>query len=63
MSVHPTQLVRFPAIREALGIAQNHTILAMCRRHNIPVVNLSSRARALRLSDYEALLTKATEAA
>ena len=63
MSVHPTQLVRFPAIREALGIAQNHPLLAMCRRHNIPVVNLSSRARALRLSDYEALLTKATEAA
>ena len=61
MSIHSTQLVRFPAIRRALGISQNRTILAMCHRHQIPIVKLSARTCALHSTDFDMLITRSTE--
>jgi hypothetical protein len=58
-----TQLVRFPAVREALGVVQNRTVIAMCRRFNVPIVAISCRTKAIRASDFETLITRATEAA
>jgi hypothetical protein len=50
------QAVRFPEVQEALGVVQNRTNLAMCRRFDIPIVAISFRTRTSRVSDFEALI-------
>lgn len=60
MSAATNQLVRFPAVREALGVVQNRTVLNACRRFNIPVVSVSCRLKAIRASDLEKLIDRAS---
>jgi hypothetical protein len=55
-----TQLMRLPAVRAALGVTQNRTVIAACRRFNIPVVAVSCRMKAIRASDFETLISRAS---
>jgi hypothetical protein len=51
--------MRLPAIRAALGVTQNRTVIAACRRFDIPVVSVSCRLKAIRASDFETFISRA----
>jgi hypothetical protein len=59
MSSPATALMRLPAVRAALGVTQNRTVIAACRRFDIPVVSVSCRLKAIRASDFETLISRA----
>lgn len=61
MSTTVTTLMHLPAVRAALGVTQNRTVIAACRRHKIPVVAVSCRLKAIRASDLETLISRASE--
>jgi hypothetical protein len=52
--------MRLPQVRVALGVTQNRTVIAACRRFNIPVVAVSCRIKAIRTSDLELLIDRAS---
>lgn len=54
------QLVHFPAVKTALGFGDSRAVLALCERHQIPVVRLNKRQYALRTSHFDLLLARAT---
>ncbi len=62
MSNSATTLIRMPAVRAALGFVSdsNRPVIAACERFNIPVVALSSRMKAIRSSDLETLISRAS---
>ena len=54
------QLIRFPVVRAALGYASNEPLNAALRRFNVRPVELNSRVKGLRESDYALLLARAS---
>jgi hypothetical protein len=54
------RLVKFPDIRRALDYADNRSVKKACVRFSIPIVALNSRVLALRQSDFETLLARAS---
>jgi len=54
-----TALMRMPAVRTALGVKSNATARAWCARWNIPIVEINSRAKAVRVADLERSLMAA----
>jgi hypothetical protein len=54
------QLIRFPAVRAALGFSSNETLHATLRRFDIRPVELNSRVKGIRESDYKLLLDRAS---
>ncbi|WFU37330.1 hypothetical protein QA640_22830 [Bradyrhizobium sp. CB82] len=56
-SIEP--LIRFPVVRAALGFATNEPLHATLRRFGIRPVELNSRVKGLRESDYTRLLERA----
>jgi hypothetical protein len=55
-----TALIRFADARAALGVATNRTLKAACTRHNVPIVEISSRVKALTPQGYALLLERAS---
>lgn len=55
-----THLIRFPAVRAALGVSCNRTLKAACQRHNVPIVEISTRVKALTPQGYALLLERAS---
>lgn len=53
-------LIRFAEARAALGVATNRTLKAACRRHDVPIIEISSRVKALTPSGYALLLERAS---
>jgi hypothetical protein len=58
MTVMP--LIRFPEARAALGVSCNRTLKAACQRHNISIVEISGRVKALTPQGYALLLDRAS---
>ena len=54
------QLIRFPVVRAALGFSTNETLHATLKRFGIHPVELNSRVKGIRASDYETLLARAS---
>jgi hypothetical protein len=54
-----TALMRMPEVRVALGVKSNQTARAWCARWNIPIVEINSRAKAVRVADLERSLMAA----
>jgi hypothetical protein len=54
-----TELVKFPEARRMLGM-ENRAIKSACHRHGIPWLEINSRVLALRRSDLESLLNRAS---
>jgi hypothetical protein len=52
-------LVRFPEVREALGVKSNATVRTWCAKWNVPIIELNARARAVRKADLERSLLAA----
>lgn len=57
----PESLLHFPALANAMGFKSTRAVRQLCHRYSIPVVKLSERMNALRQSDYELLLSRASE--
>lgn len=55
-----SELVHFPEIRRRLGVDSNRSVRAACSRFSIPVIDLNRKVKALRSSDYELLLARAS---
>lgn len=56
------RLIRFSEARAALGVSCNRTLKAACQRHDIPIVEISSRVKALTPAGYALLLERASNA-
>jgi hypothetical protein len=54
-------LLHFPIIADALGFESTRAVKRLCERHEIPVIKLNKRVNALRASDYELLLQRASQ--
>jgi hypothetical protein len=54
------RLVKFPDVRKALDYADNRSVRKACKRFSIPIVALNSRVLALKQSDFETLLNRAS---
>jgi hypothetical protein len=54
-----TALMRFPAARACIGVKSNQTLRAWCARYNVPIVEINSRAKAVRVADLERSLLAA----
>jgi hypothetical protein len=52
-------LMRLPEVREALGVKSNATVRSWCARWNVPIIEINSRARAVRVADLERSLLAA----
>jgi hypothetical protein len=53
------KLIRFDALRGLTGFSAR-SLRQACNRHRVPIVKLNRRVFALRASDYETLLTRAS---
>lgn len=53
-------LVHLPAVASALGFESTRAVRVLCDRYSIPVIRLNGRQNALRASDYELLLDRAS---
>jgi hypothetical protein len=60
MSAALPQLVHLPEIKKALGFSDRRAVQRLCARHDITLIRLSSRAIAMRASDFETLLDRAS---
>lgn len=56
-------LLHVPAAAKALGVKDSRTVVRLCERHAIPIVQISRCVRALKESDYALLLAKMTDGA
>ena len=54
------QLIRFKDVRAALGFSTNETLHATLKRFGIRPVELNTRVKGLRESDFELLLARAS---
>jgi hypothetical protein len=59
-SMSATQLIHFPEVRRALGVACNRTLKAACERHGVAIIELSTRTKALTPEGYAQLLARAS---
>jgi len=53
-------LIHYPDVKRALGLKSTKGLAAVCARYEIPTVRLTRRVFALRASDYERLLQRAS---
>jgi hypothetical protein len=59
MSSATMELVKFPEVRRQLGM-ENRALKSACTRHGIRWLTINSRVLALRKSDLETLLDRAS---
>lgn len=47
-------------VRDAMRFKSNRSLRAACDRHGVPILDISRQTKALRHSDYELLLSRAS---
>ncbi|MDA9539641.1 hypothetical protein ACM41_26435 [Bradyrhizobium sp. CCBAU 21362] len=50
-------------VRDAMRFKSNRSLKAACERHGVPILDISRQTKALRHSDYELLLSRASKPA
>lgn len=51
---------RLSEVRDAMRFKSNRALKAACERYGVPILDLSRQSKALRQSDYELLLARAS---